>query len=382
MASDGKVDEHELCDHSSLRIVGKGNVLDEFRMDTRIVKGGYAGAEWTTDPLGRSIVNPPVWHASTVTFPSVDALNKAKSMGGLFYGRHGTPTTWALEEAFSVLEGADNACAVCSGVAAVAATLMAFVKSGDHLLVSDGVYDPTRRYCDMVRAREVFWANSRSPSEHGRSAHCQMLHCCALVRERVPHCALARRGFAARTARATCGVGAGAGPVRGGDDLLRPPRLRRAARAAVPPHHPGGTPPAQRARRRSHLARAPMSARAAAASSRERARTYHHPVRRRPRPLLAGNNQMRAQRLVARRGRVDERRSSTRRRFRRGPASHPRATGGGRGARRFGRIANDTREQLKSRVFSCASYSPPGPPHRPRPMCVCIRMDTHIRTHS
>jgi cystathionine beta-lyase len=136
--------------HSSLRILGKGRLLDEFRPDTRMVRGGYAGKEWTTDPLGRSIVNPPVWHASTVTFPNVAALKQAAEVGGLYYGRFGTPTTWALEEAYSVLEGADNACVVCSGVAATSSTLMAFVKSGDHLLVSDGVYDPTRKFCDKV----------------------------------------------------------------------------------------------------------------------------------------------------------------------------------------------------------------------------------------
>ena len=97
--------------HSSLNVVGKGSLLDEFFLDTRIVRGGYAGPEWTTDPLGRSLMNPPVWHASTITFPSVAALKQALPTGGLYYGRLGTPTTWALEEAFAVLEGADNACA-------------------------------------------------------------------------------------------------------------------------------------------------------------------------------------------------------------------------------------------------------------------------------
>jgi cystathionine beta-lyase/cystathionine gamma-synthase len=47
---------------------------------------------------------------------------------GRSYGRHGNPTTYALEEAFAVMEGADNACAVSSGVAAINAALLAFVK--------------------------------------------------------------------------------------------------------------------------------------------------------------------------------------------------------------------------------------------------------------
>jgi len=142
--------------HSTMQVTGKGATWDDFRQDTRIVKGGYHGDEWTTDPLGRSVVNPPVYHASTVTFPSVAALREARKdhpFMGMSYGRHGNPTTYALEEAFAVMEGADNACAVASGVAAINAALLAFVKSGDHIVVSDGVYDPTRTFCDKFLAK-------------------------------------------------------------------------------------------------------------------------------------------------------------------------------------------------------------------------------------
>jgi cystathionine beta-lyase/cystathionine gamma-synthase len=137
--------------HSTMQVTGKGSTWDGFGVATRIVKGGYHGDEWTTDPLGRSVVNPPVFHASTVTFPSVAVLREARKdhpFMGMSYGRHGNPTHYALEEAYAVLEGADNACAVASGVAAINAALLAFVKSGDHILVSDGVYDPTRSFCD------------------------------------------------------------------------------------------------------------------------------------------------------------------------------------------------------------------------------------------
>jgi hypothetical protein len=170
-------------EHSSLRILGKGSVLDEFQPDTRIVRGGFAGPEWTTDPLGRSLMNPPVWHASTITFPSVAALKQAASTGGLMYGRLGTPTTWALEEAFAVVEGGDNACVACSGVAATVAVLTAFVRAGDHILVSDGVYEQTRRYCDFVRSpprdrRDAATAPTRQQRFKGRYPGALILRIC------------------------------------------------------------------------------------------------------------------------------------------------------------------------------------------------------------
>ncbi|KAI0557238.1 Cystathionine beta-lyase METC [Gracilaria domingensis] len=142
--------------HSTLRVSGKNLELAHVNMDTRIVHGGVHKDEWTTDPLKRSVVNPPVYHASTVTFPNVAALRFAASdwpFTGMWYGRHGNPTTFALEEAFATLEGADNACITSSGVAAVNASLLAFVQSGDHVLITDAVYDPTRSFCDVFLKR-------------------------------------------------------------------------------------------------------------------------------------------------------------------------------------------------------------------------------------
>lgn len=103
----------------------------------------------------QGIVNPPVYHASTILFPSVAAMRaKAKSrFEGTYYGRYGTPTTFALEEAVAELEGADKAVALPSGMAAIAGTLLAFLASGDHLLVPDNVYEPTRHFCDDYLAK-------------------------------------------------------------------------------------------------------------------------------------------------------------------------------------------------------------------------------------
>ncbi len=101
------------------------------------------------------IVNPPVYHASTVLFPTVAALNNARDsrFTEVFYGRHGTPTTFALEEAVAALEGGHRAIAFGSGKAAVLAALFAFLKTGDHLLLVDNAYGPTRALAKHTLAR-------------------------------------------------------------------------------------------------------------------------------------------------------------------------------------------------------------------------------------
>lgn len=142
--------------HSSLQMTGKGAAWAAYGPNTKVIKGGHRPAEWSTDPLGRSVVNPPVYHASTVTFPTVAALRYAAAdwpFTGMWYGRHGNPTTWALEEAFATIEGGDNACVTGSGVAAVNAALLAFLETGDHVLMTDAVYDPSRGFCDKFLGR-------------------------------------------------------------------------------------------------------------------------------------------------------------------------------------------------------------------------------------
>jgi len=105
------------------------------------------------DPKGNfGIVNPPVYHASTVLFPTLEAFLNAGS-ARVRYGRRGTPTTHALEAAISELEGGCGAVVVPSGLAAITSALMASVKTGDHILVTDSVYHPTRHFCDVTLAR-------------------------------------------------------------------------------------------------------------------------------------------------------------------------------------------------------------------------------------
>ena len=98
------------------------------------------------------IVNPPVYHASTVLFPTLEAYRNA-STARVRYGRRGTPTTFALEEATTALEGGAGSILTPSGLAAIAHSLTACLNTGDHVLVTDSTYAPTRRFCDGVLSR-------------------------------------------------------------------------------------------------------------------------------------------------------------------------------------------------------------------------------------
>ena len=102
------------------------------------------------DPARQSgAVNPPVVRASTIAFPTVAALEaaEARKLDAPYYGRNGTPTAFAFEEAVAALEGGYRAVTLASGKAAVLAALTAFVESGSHMLVTDSAYGPTRAYC-------------------------------------------------------------------------------------------------------------------------------------------------------------------------------------------------------------------------------------------
>lgn len=103
------------------------------------------------DPFANfGIVNPPVYHASTVLFPTVAEMERIgrAPFDHVYYGRNGTPTTFAFERAVAELSGGYRAVATGSGLAAIAAALMAFLRAGDHLLMVDSVYSPTRKLCD------------------------------------------------------------------------------------------------------------------------------------------------------------------------------------------------------------------------------------------
>ena len=96
-------------------------------------------------------VNPPVVHASTVLFP--DAATMAARSQKYTYGTRGTPTSDALASAIDALEGSAGTIVVPSGLAAVTIPLLAFLSSGDHVLIVDSVYHPTRNFADTMLKR-------------------------------------------------------------------------------------------------------------------------------------------------------------------------------------------------------------------------------------
>ena len=100
----------------------------------------------------KGFVNPPVVHGSTVLYPTAEDLHAHR--GEYQYGRRGTPTTKALQEALMALEGPQCACVgiAPSGLSAITTTLLAVLKAGDHLLVCDNAYRPTRNFCDGLLA--------------------------------------------------------------------------------------------------------------------------------------------------------------------------------------------------------------------------------------
>ncbi len=114
---------------------------------TRLV---HAGKRPAFD--GGRTVNPPIVRASTVLFDSVAQQREMRERRGderLFtYGARGNPTSFALEDLVSELEGAYRTRLFPTGLAAIGMTLLAYLKPGDHLLMSDSVYEPARKLAD------------------------------------------------------------------------------------------------------------------------------------------------------------------------------------------------------------------------------------------
>jgi cystathionine beta-lyase len=115
------------------------------KAETRLAHAGRAPARH------HGFVNTPIYRGSTVLFPTLASLEA--NAQDFTYGRLGTPTVKALEEAIAELEGGHRTLLTPSGLSAIATAQLAFVSSGDEVLVSDSVYRPTRRFCDHVLKR-------------------------------------------------------------------------------------------------------------------------------------------------------------------------------------------------------------------------------------
>ncbi|MBL0372969.1 cystathionine beta-lyase [Rhizobium sp. KVB221] len=120
----------------------KQRANNQFGPNTRLAHDGFNPRDY------HGFVNPPVVHASTVLFP--DAMTMDKRAQKYTYGTRGTPTTDALCEAIDALEGSAGTILVPSGLAAVSVPFLGLVSAGDHILVVDSVYFPTRHFCDTM----------------------------------------------------------------------------------------------------------------------------------------------------------------------------------------------------------------------------------------
>ncbi len=111
------------------------------------------------DPEGHhGVVNIPVYRASTILQPDLKTLKQVQAARErdeqvVSYGRIGTPLTYAFENTIAELEGGYRAMGFPSGAAACAGALLAVLKAGDHLLMVDTAYGPTRHFCDTVLKR-------------------------------------------------------------------------------------------------------------------------------------------------------------------------------------------------------------------------------------
>lgn len=115
--------------------------------DTKLIAAGREN-KWT-----QGGVNPVVQRASTVVFDTVKEMKHAtvnRAGDTLFYGRRGTTTTFALAKAMTDLEGGAGCALYPCGTAAITSALLSFLKTGDHLLMVDTAYEPTRAFCDTI----------------------------------------------------------------------------------------------------------------------------------------------------------------------------------------------------------------------------------------
>jgi len=119
------------------------------KKETQIISAGR-DKKWT-----KGDINPPVFRASTMLFDTMEEMHfaaKNRANGEMFYGRRGGPTHFAFQAAIAELEGGAGCALYPSGSAAISGALLSFLQAGDHLLMVDSVYEPTRALCEGLLA--------------------------------------------------------------------------------------------------------------------------------------------------------------------------------------------------------------------------------------
>jgi cystathionine beta-lyase len=134
------------------------------RIATRLTTAGR-------DPFAHhGYVNTPVYRASTLLYPTAE--DYLAHRGRYQYGRRGTPTSEALQTALAEIEGSQCAgvALLPSGLAAISAALLSALRAGDHVLVTDSAYGPTRQFCDVILSRYGIATTYYDPRIGGRIA--------------------------------------------------------------------------------------------------------------------------------------------------------------------------------------------------------------------
>ena len=114
---------------------------NKYKNDTKIILSGK------NQKSKSSFVNSPIYKGSTVLFKTVEDMNKSmkrKNTQTLAYGRFGSPSTFEFEKAIAEIDEGHSAVATSSGTAAIVASLLAVLKTGDHILITDSVYGVTK----------------------------------------------------------------------------------------------------------------------------------------------------------------------------------------------------------------------------------------------
>ncbi|MFP3848023.1 cystathionine beta-lyase [Pseudomonas sp. W5-01] len=133
---------------------------------TRFIHAGR-----TPDAFG-GLVNTPVFRGSTILAKSFDSWEASKVNGNPYsnYGRFGTPSTRSFEDAIAELEGGHGCCVFPSGLSACVHSLLAFVSTGDHVLMTDNIYGPTRSFTTNVLSRMGVEVEFFAPAIGGKIA--------------------------------------------------------------------------------------------------------------------------------------------------------------------------------------------------------------------
>ena len=101
------------------------------------------------------VVNPPIYRTSTVLFQNTKELGKAikNRFNQTYYGRYGTPTTFALEDGIAEIENGYRSIATSSGMSSISISLLSFLSKDDHCLISDCTYYPTKKFAIKILSK-------------------------------------------------------------------------------------------------------------------------------------------------------------------------------------------------------------------------------------